>query len=231
MRKAADYQLMVDVHDEYRPTGWSRTYPNLMTVEGVRGDEERQPTRQGLTTLFTRFLAGPADNTICYYDGRVDCFSSHAFQLAKAVCFYSPWQCLYWYDRPPPAPAATPGKAPDDNVIGDEPELGFFDRCPTVWDDTRVLRGEIGEYAIIARRRGEDWFIGCMNANCSRTFSLPLDFLQADARYTARVYSDDPSLTTRTRVRIERMAVDRSTLLRLSVSAQGGEAVRIAPAR
>ena len=100
IRKAAAHHLMVDVHDEYRPTGWSRTYPNFMTQEGIRGDEERQPNTMSLTTLFTRMLAGAADNTICYYDQRVDVQATHAYQLAKAVCFYSPWQFLYWYDRP-----------------------------------------------------------------------------------------------------------------------------------
>ena len=228
IRKAADHQLTVDVHDEYRPTGWSRTYPNLMTAEGVRGDEERQPARQALTTLFTRFLAGPADNTICYYDARVDQFASHGFQLAKAVCYYSPWQFLYWYDRPQPAPEGSTDQASDNNVIGDEPELEFFDHCPTVWDETRVLRGEIGEYAIIARRSGADWFIGCMNANRARTFDLPLDFLAADAKYTAHVYSDDPSVATRTRVKVERLAVGRGAVLKLAVSAPGGQAARIA---
>jgi alpha-glucosidase len=231
VRKAADYQFMVDVHDEYRPTGWSRTYPNLMTVEGVRGDEERQPNSQALATLFTRFLAGPADNTICYYDERVDRFSSHAYQLAKAVCFYSPWQFLYWYDRPAPASEKAPGKSADHNAIGKEPELEFFDHCPTVWDDTRVLRGEIGDYAIIARRSGEDWFVGCMNANHARTFELPLDFLKAGTKYNAHIYSDDPATPTRTRVRIERAVVDRRSALRMAVSAQGGQAIRLSPAK
>jgi len=100
IRKAAKYHLMVDIHDEYRPTGYSRTYPNLMTQEGIGGDETSPSNTQTLTILFTRMLAGAADNTICYYDGRVDRNATHAYQLAKAVCFYSPWQFLYWYDRP-----------------------------------------------------------------------------------------------------------------------------------
>jgi len=91
---------MVDIHDEYRPTGYSRTYPNLMTQEGIAGDETKPSNSLTLTILFTRMLAGAGDNTICYYDGRVDENASHAYQLAKSVCFYSPWQFLYWYDRP-----------------------------------------------------------------------------------------------------------------------------------
>ncbi|MBN1985084.1 MAG: glycoside hydrolase family 97 catalytic domain-containing protein, partial [Prolixibacteraceae bacterium] len=102
VKKAADNQLMVDIHDEYRPTGFSRTYPNLMTQEGIRGDEESPTNVHTLVTLFTRMLAGAGDNTICYYAPRVtETMSGHVSQLAKAVMMYSPWQFLYWYDRPP----------------------------------------------------------------------------------------------------------------------------------
>jgi alpha-glucosidase len=227
IRKAAEFEMMVDVHDEYRPTGWSRTYPNLMTQEGVRGDEELQPNRMALTTLFTRFIAGAADNTVCYYDERVSRNASHAFQLAKAVCFYSPWQFLYWYDRPPTVATTNSPPAPGYNIIGNEPELEFFDHCPTVWDDTKVLQGEIGEYAVIARRRGADWFIGGMNANRPRELKVPLSFLAQDTNYLAHIYADDPAAPTRTRVRIDRIEVSHTSVITMQLSEQGGQAVRI----
>ena len=230
VRKAAAHQLMVDIHDEYRPTGFSRTYPNLMTQEGVRGDEERQPTRQTLATLFTRMLAGPADFTVCYYDARVDQNASHAFQLAKPVCFYSPFQFLFWYDRPKAAPAKIGGAGNAETSIGSEPEIEFFDHLPTVWDDTRVLEGRIGEYAVIARRAGTEWHLGFLNSGEARTLSAKLDFLNAGQRYVAHIYSDDPTIPTRTRVRIDRHLVDHTTVLKLSAGAQGGQAVRLAPA-
>lgn len=231
IRKAAEHRLMVDVHDEYRPTGWSRTYPNFMTQEGIRGDEERQPNSMSLTTLFTRMLAGPADNTICYYDERVDRQATHAYQLAKAVCFYSPWQFLFWYDRPFVSREVT-GRGPDAyNVIGDEPELEFFTACPTVWDDTRVLHGRIGQYAVIARRSGDNWFIGGMNADEPRSLDVPLQFLDAGRKYTAHVYSDDPAAATRTHVRIQRFTVDRDSILKVTMPARGGQAVRLVPDR
>jgi alpha-glucosidase len=224
VRKAADHQLMVDVHDEYRPTGFSRTYPNLMTQEGVRGDEEIQQNHQALTTMFTRFLAGAADNTICYFDGRVAANASHTFQLAKMICFYSPWQFIYWYDRP-----GTGSSEPLNNVIGNEPELEFFERCPTVWEETQVLGGEIGEYVIIARRSGAEWYIGCMNAGQTRTLEVPLGFLKASQSYTARVYSDDPATQTRTRVAISERLVNQDSTLNISVGPQGGQAIRLFP--
>ena len=231
IRKAAAHQLMVDVHDEYRPTGYSRTYPNFMTQEGIRGDEERQPNSMSLTTLFTRMLAGAGDNTICYYNERVDKQSTHAYQLAKAVCFYSPWQFLFWYDRPAASPKRIGGAGGSETGIGHEPEIEFFDHCPTVWDETKVLEGSIGEYAIIARRSGGAWFVGYMNSGQPRTFDVPLGFLDAGQKYVAHIYSDDPSVSTRTHVRIDRFAVDRDTVLKMTASAQGGQAVRIVPAK
>ena len=90
VRKAAQYKMVVDIHDEYSPTGYSRTYPNLLTQEGIRGDEESHYTQQTITTLFTRMIAGSADNTNCYFTDRVDKMSSHVAQMAKAVCIYSP---------------------------------------------------------------------------------------------------------------------------------------------
>lgn len=230
VRKAADHHLMVDIHDEYRPTGYSRTYPNLMTQEGIAGDETSPANSLTLTILFTRMLAGAADNTICYYDGRVDRNASHAYQLAKAVCFYSPWQFLYWYDRPQASPKKIGGAGGAETGIGNEPELEFFDHCPTVWDDTKVIHGSIGEYAVMARRSGRNLFIGCMNSGQPRTFKVPLEFLDAGSKYIAHVYSDDPAVPTRTHVKIERFVVDRDTVLNIAVSAKGGQAIRIVPA-
>jgi len=230
VRKAAKHHLMVDIHDEYRPTGYSRTYPNLMTQEGIRGDETKPSNSLTLTILFTRMLAGAGDNTICYYDRRVDDNASHAYQLAKSVCFYSPWQFLYWYDRPGSSPRRAGGAGGGNNVIGDEPELEFFDHVPTVWDDTKVIHGRIGEYAVLARRSGESWFIGCMNGNDPHTFDVPLDFLDKSRQYVAHIYSDDPAVSTRTGVKINRRTVDPSSVLKVELPPRGGQAIRIQPA-
>lgn len=231
IRKAADHQLMVDVHDEYRPTGYSRTYPNFMTQEGIGGDETAPSNEQTLTILFTRMLAGAGDNTLCYYDDRVIRNASHAYQLAKAVCFYSPWQFLYWYDRPPGSPRRKGGAGGQKGVVGNEPELEFYDHVPTVWDDTKVMHGAIGDYAVLARRSGEDWFVGCMNSGEPRTLSVPFHFLPEGKTYVAHVYSDDPSVKTRTHVRIDRYRVDSRTVFETSMTAQGGQAIRLVPAR
>jgi alpha-glucosidase len=222
---------MVDVHDEYRPTGYSRTYPNLMTQEGIAGDETRPTNRLTLTILFTRMLAGAADNTICYYDSRVDENASHAYQLAKAVCLYSPWQFVYWYDRPAASPRKAGGAGGQKNVVGEEPELEFFDHLPTVWDDTRVIHGSIGRYAVLARRNGDAWYVGCMNSEEPRTLEVPLKFLDPRKTYTAHVYWDDPTVNTRTGVAIQRVSVNAETVWKAVLPANGGQAIRIVPAR
>jgi alpha-glucosidase len=230
VRKAAEHRLMVDIHDEYRPTGYSRTYPNLMTQEGIAGDETSPANSVTLTILFTRMLAGAADNTVCYYDQRVARNASHAYQLAKPVCLFSPWQFLFWYDRPSPAPLEKGGAGNARTVIGEESELEFYAHLPATWDETRVLHGQIGQYAVIARRHGAEWYLGGMNSGQARTLEVPLNFLDKNRKYVAHVYSDDPQVPTRTHVKMERVPADAGTVLEFAMSAQGGQAVRVVPA-
>ncbi len=224
IRKAADHKLMLDIHDDYRPTGYSRTYPNLMTQEGVRGDEESPDSKQALSTMFTRMLAGAADATNCYFAPRVDQMGSHASQMAKAICLYSPWQFVYWYDRPADSPRAKGGAGSAASVIDEIPDLSFYDALPTVWDDTRVLDGKIGEYGTMVRKNGNDWYLGTMTDQ-SRSFTLPLNFLDKKTKYEATIYTDDISLQTATKIQIRKMKVDSSTILSFDLKTKGGEAI------
>jgi len=228
-RKTAAYSLMVDAHDEYRPTGYSRTYPNFMTQEGICGDEEKQTTENSLMVLFNRMIAGAGDQTVCYFDPRVDELWNHAYQLAKSVCFYSPWLFLYWYDRPEGSPRRTGGAGGNAGIITETPEQEFFDHLVTVWDDTKVINGSIGEYVTMARRSGSDWFIGTMNNSTPRQLDIPLDFLDKDVKYTAHIYEDDHTVQTRTRVRVEKREVNSKTILEADLLANGGQAVRLVP--
>lgn len=230
IRKCAAQGFLVDVHDEYRVTGYSRTYPNLMTAEGIRGDETSPANAQTLAIAFTRMLAGPADNTVCYYDKRVEANASHAYQLAKPVCLFSPWQFLFWYDRPKGSPAKVGGAGGAQTSIGEDPELEFYNHLPTTWDETKVLQGRIGEYALIARRKGDAWFAGFMNSGEPRALEMSLDFLEPGREYEASVYSDDPEAPTATKVRIDRLRVKRGSRVELKAGSQGGVAVRIQPA-
>lgn len=226
--KAAEYRLVVDVHDEYRPTGFSRTYPNLLTMEGIRGDEESPSNSHTLITMFTRMLAGQGDNTICYYNERVENkMGSHASQLAKAVCIFSPLQFLYWYDKAAPALKKDDGLWGATNYIGNEPELEFFDNIPTVWDKTLVLHAKIGEYGVIARKKGDDWFIGGINGVNPLKFDINFSFLDPDRIYSAKIYSDDPSVNTRTHVRIDSMNIDSKTVFPVNLNPDNGIAIHL----
>jgi alpha-glucosidase len=230
IKKVAEYHMVVDVHDEYRPTGFSRTYPNFLTMEGIRGDEESPSNQHTLITMFTRMLAGQGDNTICYYNERVDKkMGSHASQLAKAVCIFSPLQFLYWYDKAAPALEKNDGLWGATSYIGDEPELEFFNNVPTVWDETKVLYGKIGEYGVIARRKGSDWFIGGINGEQARTLYISFSFLEPGVKYVAKIYSDDPSVNTRTHVRIDSINVDNKTVYPANLNPNNGIAIHIKP--
>ena len=216
VRKCADYHIMVDIHDEYRPTGWSRTYPNLMTQEGIGGNEEMPAADHNVVLSFTRFLCGPADYTPCYFNGRVK--NTKAHQLAMPVVYYSPITFLYWYDLP--------------NAYKGEKELDFWKHCPTVWDESKALAGEIGEYIVQARRSGKDWFVGAMNGLSARDIIVnTADFLQKGKKYRVEIYNDDPSLQTRTKVSSMVVNIKAGKQLKLHLQASGGAALRFVPVK
>lgn len=211
VKKCADHHIMVDIHDEYRPTGWSRTYPNLMTQEGIGGNEEMPNAEHNTILPFTRFLCGPADYTPCYFNGRVK--NTKAHQLAMPVVYYSPITFLYWYDLP--------------NVYKGEKELDFWKYCPTVWDESKALQGEIGEYIVQARRSGNDWFVGAMNGLQARDITLnTADFLQKGKKYRVEIYNDNPALNTRTKVSTVVQTIKAGKILKLHLQPSGGAALR-----
>lgn len=193
VRKAAKYELMVDIHDEYRPTGYSRTYPNLLTQEGIRGDEESPSLQQSVYTLYNRMICGAGDNTNCYFAERVTAkMGGRAAQLAKLVAIYSPWQFVYWYDRPEKSPRKAGGAGSAESVIKTDVATRFYNSIPTVWDDTRFMDGKMGDYAVVARRSGSDWYISVLNAGEKKQVSIPLDFLKDVTAYNATLYYQAP---------------------------------------
>lgn len=211
VKKCADHHIMVDIHDEYRPTGWSRTYPNLMTQEGIGGNEEMPDAEHNTILPFTRFLCGPADYTPCYFNGKVK--NTKAHQLAMPVVYYSPITFLFWYDLP--------------NVYKGEKELDFWNYCPTVWDESKALQGEIGEYIVQARRSGNDWFVGAMTGLLARDITLnTADFLQKGKKYRVEIYNEDPKLNTRTKVSTVVQTIKAGKILKLHLQSSGGAALR-----
>jgi alpha-glucosidase len=210
--KCVRYHIMVDIHDEYRPTGLSRTYPNVLTQEGIRGNEEMPDATHNVLLPFTRYLCGPADYTLCYFNSRVKNTKGH--QLAMAAVYYSPLQFYFWYDNP--------------FVDKGEAELQFWKDCPTVFDESIALDGIPGEYIVQARRAGSEWFVGAMTNTEERTINIPTDFLPK-GRYQVELYNDDATLTTRTKVAVKHMTVKSGKPITVTLQSSGGAALHFKP--
>ena len=211
VRYAAENKLLMNIHDEYRPSGFSRTYPNLLTQEGILGNEEFPDATHNVTLPFTRMINGAADYTICYYDKRIT--NTHAHQLAASVVYYSPLVTIFWYDKP--------------QAYEGEPEISWFENLKTVWDDSKVISGHPGEHIVMARRNGNDWWVGAMTNNDGRHIDIPLDFLEEGASYTATLYTDDPKAPTKTKVKVAQKKVKKGKQLPLDLLPRGGAAIHI----
>ena len=176
VKKAAEHHLVVDFHGAYKPTGWSRTYPNLVTREGVLGNEYskwsfRITPEHNVTLPFTRMLAGAMDYTPgAFLNVTPENFrtgvpamvmNTRAHQLAMFVVYFSPYTVAC--DHP-------------DNYKK-QPGIEFLKQVPTTWDDSRVLAGEVGKYIVMARRKGSRWYLAAMGDSNKREIQVDLDFL------------------------------------------------------
>lgn len=191
VKKAAEHKLMVNFHGAYKPTGWRRTYPNLMTREGVYAMEHSRTKTDvtpdhNCTIIFTRNLLGEVDYTPGGFRNRTpelfkvkdlkagtNVLGTRAHQLAMFVIYESPIATAA--DRPSNYYGAT----------GSE----FLKRVPTVWDETLCTGGAMGEYGILAKRSGDDWFLGVICDSNGRELDLDLSFL-GEGRYQATIWRD-----------------------------------------
>ncbi|KJK40388.1 glycoside hydrolase family 97 [Streptomyces variegatus] len=214
---AAKYELLIDMHDDVRPFGYERTYPNWISLEGVRGNEQFPTATHNVTLPFTRNIGGPMDYTICYGQSRDRTTNAH--QMAMAAVYYQPLNFLFWYDKPSKYnnPANWPG-------------LPWFDAVPVTWDESRTLAGSIGEYVAVARRNGSAWYLGAMTNETPRTLSLPLSFL-GGGTYTATVYADGTpgAHPYQTPVVVGTRTVTSGDALDVAMAPAGGQAVVLKP--
>jgi alpha-glucosidase len=233
---AARYGIMVNAHEPIHDTGERRTWPNMMSREGARGQEYNawgseggNPPEHETILFFTRLLAGPMDFTPGIFDilirrptgtpraphePRVR--TTLAKQLALYVVLHSPLQMAA--DLP-------------ENYV-DQPAFQFIRDVAVDWDTTRVLDARIGDHVVVARRErgGESWFIGAITDEEARSFEVPLSFLTPGRRYVAEIYADGPGahwLTNPTPVAISSRPVDSATRLRIALAPGGGQAIRI----
>jgi alpha-glucosidase len=239
IEEAAKYGIMVDAHEPIHDTGERRTYPNMMSREGARGQEYNawgaeggNPPEHETNLFFTRMLAGPMDFTPGIFDILIERGTGRprrpdesrvrttlAKQLALYVVLYSPLQMAA--DLP--------------ENYEKKPAFQFIRDVAVDWDTTRVIDGRIGDYVIVARkeRGGPDWFLGAITDEEARTFDVPLSFLTKGQKYVAEIYADGPGanwLTNPLPVAISKRAVTSASVLHVVLVAGGGQAVRIRPA-
>lgn len=226
---AAKYHITLDVHEPIKPTGIERTYPNMMTREGARGMEfnawsDGNEPEHTLILPFTRGLAGPIDYTPGIFNIKFDEYrkdqyvrSTIAKQLALYIILYSPLQM-----------AADLPEHYERNLDA----FQFIKDVPVDWDKTVVLNAQIGEYLTIARKEKnkENWYLGSATNKENRAFKIPLDFLNADKKYKATLYSDAKQahyMKNPTAYKIQTIEVDNTTVLDVSLACGGGLAIQI----
>jgi alpha-glucosidase len=194
-RKAAEHKLMVDFHGATKPWGLQRTYPNVVGYECILGMENslvgvRDNPENRLVYPFTRMIGGLMDYTPGAFDNATrDAFvarnrkpmamGTRAQHLAIYVVYESPYHMVS--DWP-------------ENYKG-EPDFEFIKKVPATWDKTKALNGSPGEYVTVARKKGDDWYLGAMTNWTPRTYDIPLDFLESGA-YQAEIYADAPNAAT-----------------------------------
>ena len=230
--EAAKRKFLVDFHGSYKPAGLHRTWPNVITREGVRGMEwgkwgDKASPDMAVTLPFIRMFAGPMDYTPgAMLNATKEDFAAvfatpmsqgtRAQQLAMYVVFESPLQML----------------ADNPTHYLDEPEcMQFLSTVPSVWDETIVLDAKLGEYVVIARRNGHEWYIGAMTNWDAREIEIDLSFLD-DRRYEATIWKDGPNAHRNAQDFIkENFIVDKNAKLKINLAPGGGWACTLSVVR
>jgi len=223
---AAQYKIMLDVHEPVKDTGLRRTYPNMMTREGGRGTEYEawstgNPPSHTTIIPFTRCLGGPFDYTPGIFDiqfkteGQFRVHTTLAKQLALYVVIYSPMHMAA--DLP-------------ENYEG-KPAFQFIEDVPTDWEVTRVVDAAIGEFVITARkdRKSEDWYLGAITNELERAIDLKLDFLIPGKTYAAEIYRDGQAANMEANplsIEIIKQELTSKQSIKLWLAPGGGTAIR-----
>jgi hypothetical protein len=231
VKLAAKHEIAINAHEPIKPTGIRRTWPNMMTREGVRGMEYNawssgNPPSHATILPFTRMLAGPLDYTPGIFnltpeeimpDHRVR--TTLAKQLANEVILYSPVQMA----------------ADLVEHYEDQKAFEFIEHLPADWGESHVVNAGIGEFITIARRQdgGDEWYVGSITNEEARRVAVPLDFLDADTTYVAHVYEDAPASDYEKKphaYRIRRGLVTSDETITAAMGRSGGQAIRLVPA-
>lgn len=228
--KAVEHKLYIQFHGSFKTTGLHRTYPNEFTREGTYNYEQNKwnpfpiSPEHDLNVVFTRMLAGSTD----YHLGgfRAVPLKDRKVQYTRPLMGGTRCHMLGMYvvlesylNMVADYPAAYEGKMGFD----------FIEKVPTTWDETKVPSAQVGEYAIIARRKGDDWYIGGINNSETRTIEVALDFLK-EGNYELTLYEDrDDSIEKPNSLKISTMQIDYTTNLMIKMVNGGGVAMIIKP--
>jgi alpha-glucosidase len=189
-KETAKRHMLVDFHGSYKPTGLRRAYPNVITREGLRGLEHSKWStdanpEHNVTIPFTRMVAGPMDYTPgAMINAQKSNFQSifnrpmsmgtRCHQLAMYVVYESPLQML----------ADSPS-----NYLRESECMEFLAKVPTVWDETKVLDAKVADYVLVARRNGDEWYVGAMTDWTARELTVDFSFL-GPGQHTIDIYKD-----------------------------------------
>lgn len=227
LQSAARHHIMIHFHGVWKPTGWERTYPNLMNHEGALNLEylkwsDRCTPEHDLNMAFTRMIAGPMDYHLGGFralpraEFKPQSIAPHvlgtrARMLAMYVCF----------DNPNPMAADYP------TAYEQQPGFDFLVQVPTFWDETRILQSEIGKLLVTARRKGKSWYLGAMSAGASRDIHVPLTFLPR-GEYAARLWKDGATRDPNS-LGIDDLRLNRDQPLSIHLATDGGFTAELAP--
>jgi alpha-glucosidase len=229
-RKTAEHHLLLDFHGAYKPDGLGRTWPNALTREGVKGMENDKWSRDinpdhDATLPFTRMVAGPMDYTpgaMVNMDKtnfsanftRPESQGTRAHQVALYVIYESPLQMLC--DSP-------------SNYMKEQETTDFIVNIPVVWDDILGIDGKVGDYLLLARRSGKDWFVGAITDWTSRDLDLDLSFLPA-GNYSMEIYRDGINADKYAGdYKLLKTSVKSGDKMKIHLAPGGGWAARIKP--
>jgi alpha-glucosidase len=231
LQSAARHHIMIHFHGVWKPTGWQRTYPNLMNHEGALNLEylkwsDRCTPEHDVKLAFTRLIAGPMDYHLGGFRAvpraqfkphniAPNVLGTRCHQLAMYVCFDNPNPMVADY------PVAYEG----------QPGFDFLMLVPTWWDETRVLIGQVGEILVTARRKGSTWYLGGLSASHARDLELPLTFL-GSGQYLARTWKDAPDTeSSPNHLTTDRVRVSSGDTLKLHIAVDGGFVAQLKPAK
>jgi alpha-glucosidase len=228
IRCAADNHLLVDFHGAYKPDGIIRTWPNMLTREGVMGNEyykfgTRMNPEHNVKLAYTRMLAGQMDYTPGGFNNvTAEAFkpqtpalvaNTRAAELAKFVVYESPFTVMCEHPK---------------FVLG-QPGADFLKIVPTVWDDIRFLDGTPDKYVAIAKQSGDNWFIGVLNNSVEKEISLKLDFLPA-GKYEMTVWEDAKDANKNPKnIKKTLLKVEAGKAIKVKMAKAGGYVSHIKP--